>query len=393
MSQVVSATSSQENKRNNSLSRIKVSQGCLGEEELGAVRQVFATGYFGLSDKVFEFEAALKQYLGAEHVVATCTGTAALHLALDALGVNDGDEVIVPSLTYVASFQAISATGATPVPCEVNPETLLMELADVERRITPRTRVVMPVHYSGMPCEMDALLKLAERRGLRVVEDAAHAFGSSYRGRRVGSFGDVASFSFDSIKNITCGEGGAAVCRDAKLAERMRQKRSLGIDRRQNRNAPDRSGGFEVITQGFRYHMGSINAAIGLVQLGRIESFLAHRREICRRYDRAFEKLQGIQPLFRDYAEIAPYNYVVRVQHGRRDELLQFLSERGIETAINYLPNHLHPYYRQSDARLGVTEKIYEEILTLPLHCALSDADVEEVIDGVREFLAAEIKV
>ena len=370
---------------------IKVSRGCLAAEELAEVQAAFDYGYFGLAAKVTEFEEQLAKYLGAEYVVAVNTGTSALHLALDALGIGAGDEVIVPSLTFVGSFQAISATGAMPVACDVESDTLLMDMEDVRKRVTPRTKAVMPVHYAGNPCDMDALLELGYRPGVRIVEDAAHAFGSVYKGRRIGSFGDVAIFSFDSIKNITCGEGGAVLCKDSKLADLMREKRLLGMDRKSHASSSwkARSWHFEVKTQGFRYHMSNINAAIGLAQLRKADTFIARRREICKRYDAAFRNLPKIRSLRINYEDVAPHIYVVRVQDGRRDALMQFLKDRDIETGIHYIPNHLHPYYRQERLCLPETERAFGEIITLPLHCGLSNADVDTVIASVREFFSA----
>jgi perosamine synthetase len=367
---------------------IKVSRSCLGNEELAEVRTAFEYGYFGLAAKVTEFENQLAQYLGAEHVIATNTGTSALHLALDALGIGAGDEVIVPSLTFVGSFQAISATGAAPVPCDILPDTLLIDVEDARRRISSRTKAIMAVHYVGNPCNMDTLLELGTRYGIRIVEDAAHAFGSIYNGRKIGSFGDITCFSFDSIKNITCGEGGAIVCRDPQLADLIRQKRLLGMDRKSHAATSwkERTWLFDVKTQGFRYHMSNINAAIGLAQLKKVENFIARRREICREYDGAFENVSGIQRLRINYDEVAPHIYVIRVQDGRRDTLMQFLKDRDIETSINYIPNHLHPYFRKDGLCLPETERAYKEILTLPLHCELSDADVKTVIQCVKGF-------
>ncbi len=374
---------------------IKVSQGCLGNEELAQVGEAFEYGYFGLAQKVIEFEEALKGYLGAPHVICTNTGTSALHLALDALGIGAGDEVIVPSLTFVASFQAIRITGATPIAVDVEPDTLLMDLADVERRITRRTKAIMPVHFAGNACDMEALFDLASRHGVRIVEDAAHAFGSTYKGRRIGGFGDVVCFSFDSIKNITCGEGGAIVCREDSLAELIRSKRVLGMNRKLHDASSwkERSGRFKVETLGFRYHMSNINAAIGLAQLKKVDGFIARRREISLRYDEAFAHLPGIQSLHIDYNECAPHIYVVRVKDNRRDSLVGFLRQREIESLINYTPNHLHPYFRQDDLILPETENAYKEILALPLHCALSDADVDLVIAAVGEFLKSPAEV
>jgi len=368
---------------------IKVSRGCLGEEELAEVREAFDYGYFGLAYKVVEFEEELEKYLGAKYVTATNTGTSALHLALLTLGIGGGDEVIVPSLTFVASFQVISATGATPVPCDVYSRTLLIDIDDVRSKITERTKAIMPVHYAGNPCDMDALMKIAEEYKVRIVEDAAHALGSYYKGRKIGSFGDIACFSFDSIKNITCGEGGAIVCQDTELAGILKQKRLLGIDRKSQASSAwkERSWFFEVKTQGFRYHMSNINAAIGLAQLKKIDTFISRRREICRRYDSSFKEVPAISCLEINYDAVAPHIYVIRVKNGRRDGLMDYLKSLDIETGINYIPNHLHHFYATKAGSLPETEKAYQEILTLPLHFGLSDDDVARVIDGVIKGL------
>lgn len=367
---------------------IRVSQPLVGDAEFAAARAALERGYYGHAEKVLEFEARLRDYLGAPDVICVANGTAALHLALDGLGLRSGDEVLVPSLTFVASFQMVTAVGAVPVPCEVDDATLRLDLEDAARRLTPRTRAVMPVHYTGNPCDMEAVLHFAAGAGLRVVEDAAHAFGSTYRGRKIGSFGDVACFSFDSIKNITCGEGGAIVCGDPALAELLRQKRLLGMDRKTHASAwKERRWEFEVRTQGYRYHMSNLNAAIGLAQLERVGGFIARRRQVARRYDQAFRGLSGLRALPIDYDEAAPHIYVVRVVDGRRDGLMQWLKDRDIETGINYVPNHRHAFFGYRGPRLPVTERAYDELLVLPLHCVLSDEDVETVIRAVREFL------
>jgi perosamine synthetase len=367
---------------------IKLSKGCLGEEELSALRDVFAYGYFGLGVQVQQFEEALKKYLEADHVVATNTGTSALHLALDALGIGAGDEVIVPSLTFVAAFQAIHATGATPVPCDILSHTLLIDLEDIERRVTRRTKAVMPVHYAGNPCDMNSLMELSHRYGLRIVEDAAHAFGATYKGKKIGGFGDVTCFSFDSIKNITCGEGGAIICRDQALADRMRQKRVLGMNRMAQATAAaaEQKWLSQITTSGFRYHMGNINAAIGLSQLRKADVFVERRRQICRTYDLAFQTGPDLETLQIDYNHAAPHIYVIRVKNGKRDALMQFLHDNGIETGINYPPNHLQPFFSGSLSKLPKTEEAYREIVTLPLHCALTDSDVAHVIGAVKRF-------
>jgi perosamine synthetase len=368
---------------------IKVSKGCLGQEELAEVKEAFEYGYFGMAYKVLAFEEALRNYLGAKYVITTNNCTSALHIAVDALGIGKGDEVITPSLTFVGAFQAISATGATPVPVEIYPDTLLIDIEDVKRKITPRTKAIMPVHYAGNPCDIDALTKIAGEHKLRIIEDAAHAFGSFYKGRKIGSFGDVVCFSFDSIKNITCGEGGVVICHQAALADILGQKRLCGIKRPSQASATwkERAPAYEVNIQGYRYHMSNINAGIGLAQLKKIDSFIARRRKICRRYDSAFKKIPGIACLPINYDNVAPHIYVIRVKDGRRNGLMEYLKNLDIETGINYMPNHLHNFYARKKVSLPETEKAYREILTIPLHCGLSDDDVSKVIQGVTEGL------
>ena len=370
---------------------IRVSAPVVGKEELAAVEQAFELGYFGHGVKVVEFEARLKEYLNAAQVIAVNSGSAALHLALEALRIGPGDEVIVPSLTLSACFQMITATGALPVPCEVYPETLLMDVQDVERKLTSRTRALMPVHYAGNPCDLDSLYRLAAQARVRVIEDAAHALGSSYAGRLIGSFGDLVCFSFDSIKNITCGEGGAVICQEKDLAEIIRQKRLLGIERRANiESGTSHRWFYRIPRQGFRYHMSNINAAIGLAQLEKLPGFIQRRQKIARRYDQALAPLNGVTPLKIDYRHVAPHIYVIRVHKGKRDALMEFLRQQDIEASLNYIPNHLHEHfqhlYGQRQWSLPVTEQAFKEIITLPLHCALSDEEVEMVIDQIYQF-------
>lgn len=366
---------------------LPVSRPSLGDEELHGLKQVLDSGWLGHGSTVLEFEARLRELLGGRHVVAVNTGTSALHLALEAVGIGPGDEVVVPSLTFCASVQAITALGAAPMFCDVDPRTLCLDPDDVERRLTPRTRAIMPVHYGGTACPMDALLDLAARHGVRVVEDAAHAFGSWYRGRRVGSFGDITCFSFDPIKNITCGEGGAIVLGDGELAELIGRKRMLGIDRdRWARQGAERSWYYEVGTQGYRYHMSNLNAAIGLAQLAKLDRFRDRRQQIARRYDAAFGRIPGVRLLECALPESCPFAYTLLVRDGRRDALSAFLQAAGVGTGINYIPNHHHPLFAAYTARLPVTDQAFEEMLTLPLFCDMTDDDVEMVARRVGQF-------
>jgi perosamine synthetase len=366
---------------------IPVQRPCLGQEELDAVKKVFDSRWLGMGSTVKEFEDALRKHLGAKHVVAVNSGTSALHIALDALGIGEGDEVIVPSLTFAASVQAIIACGARPAFCDVKGHTLTIDVADVSRRMTPKTRAIMPVHYGGLACDMDELFEIAARHRVKIVEDAAHAFGSSYKGRLVGALGDVTCFSFDPIKNITCGEGGAVITDDDHVAQRLIQKRILGIDNDTwSRYRNERNWFYEVVTPGYRYHMSNINAAIGLAQLDKFDLFRRRKREIVRWYDRAFGDLTGLQLLVHNLDETFPFFYIVRVKDGQRDALMEHLKKNGIGCGVHYIPNHIQPLFSQYRTPLPITEQVSEEILTLPLFYEMTDEDVEAVIEAVGAF-------
>jgi perosamine synthetase len=370
---------------------IPVSRPSIGEEELAAVRRVFASGWLGLGADVLEFEKAVGRFLGAPNVVCTNTGTTALHLALETLGIGPGDEVLVPSFTFVATAQAVSATGARPVFCDIMEEDLNLDVEDARKRLTPETRAIIPVHYRGIPCDMDELQELAAEHDLHIVEDAAHAFGSSYKGGRIGSLGEMACFSFDPIKNITCGEGGAVIFRNNDLLERLQQKRILGIDKDTwSRYRNERSWFYDVVTLGYRYHMSNINAAIGLVQIRKFDAMNRRKIEVARRYDEAFGDIEGVETLEnRGYAGIGLFAYMMRVR-SHRNELMDYLAARGVGSGVHYIPSHLFSFYRRDGFTLPVTEQIYQEIISLPLFPDITNEEVERVVlhvtSGLKEL-------
>jgi len=342
--------------------------------------------FLGMGAEVQQFEGALTRFFGRP---ATCVvnGTAAVHVAVQACGLGPDDEVLVPSLTFVASFQAVSATGARPVPCDIEPDTCILDWRDAERRLTSRTKAVMPVHYTGGVGDLDAIYAFADRHGLRVIEDAAHAFGTTHHGERVGSFGDIACFSFDGIKNITSGEGGCIVTDDEVVLQRIRDARLLGVQGdTEKRYASERSLAFDVTAPGWRYHMSNIMAAIGLEQLRCFTDFANVRRKRALLYDSLLRDHPRITLLARDYDTVVPHIYVVRIAGLRDRKALQArLLEQGIETGSHYQPNHWLSFYRDPSATpLPVTDSIYPEMLTLPLHYDLSEPDLRwvcEVLD------------
>lgn len=371
--------------------KVRLSRSIVGPREADAARRVIIEdGYLGMGNEVRLFEEDIAGFLGVPPGAVACvnSGTAAVHLAVQA-AVEPGAEVLVQSLTFVATFQAISAAGAVPVACEARPETCAIDLADAEKKLTPKTKAIVPVHYAGNPGDLDALYAFAAKHNLRVVEDAAHAFGGKYRGKMIGSFGDTACFSFDGIKNITSGEGGAIVSRDPRLIAAVKDARLLGVEKdTEKRYAAARSWEFDVTSQGYRYHMSNIFAAIGRVQIERLkEEFAARRISLAARYRRRLEGTKNVA-LLDDGPDIVPHIFPIRVLHGNRDALRAHLEKNGVESGIHYKPNHLLSFYGSGRAKLPVTERLYGELLSLPLHPGLADQDVETVCDLITGFQA-----
>jgi dTDP-4-amino-4,6-dideoxygalactose transaminase len=334
-----------------------------------------------MGTEVKAFEDELAAYLGRP-VVCVVNGTAALQLAVQSCGIGRGDEVLVPSLTYVASFQAIAATGAEPVACDIREDSCTLDVADAARRLSARTRAVMPVHYAGGVGTLAEVYTFAKRHGLRVVEDAAHAFGSMHGGVPVGASGDIACFSFDGVKNITSGEGGCVVTDDAVVLGRVRDARLLGVENDTSaRFAEQRSWDFDVRAQGWRYHMSDIMAAIGRVQLGRRVELAARRQELARSYLVRLRGQQRVTPVLNEIDGVVPHIFPVRIADMTdRDGLQRTMRECGIETGVHYRPNHTLSYFaRPGAAPLPVTERVYAELLTLPLHPDLTNDDVDYV--------------
>ena len=283
---------------------IRLSKSCLKEGEKQAVMRVLNKEFLGMGEEVQIFEKRLSKFFGRP-ALCVVNGTAALHLALQASGISDGDEVLVPSITYIASFQAISATGASPVACDVEENFLCLDWTDAEKRITSKTKAIMPVHYSGGVGNLDKIYELAKSHNLRVIEDAAHAFGTSYKQRRVGGFGDIACFSFDGIKNITSGEGGCIVTEDKQVLDSVKDTRLLGVEKdSEKRYRGQRSWNFNVRQQGWRYHMSDIMAAIGIQQLERFDSIALKRQAIASQYTKKLDGHKMLKMINHNYDHV-----------------------------------------------------------------------------------------
>ena len=368
---------------------IRLSKSCISSLEKLEVGSVLDAEQLGMGATVQKFEEKLSSFFNRD-TVCVSSGTAGIHLALQACGIGEGDEVLVPSLTYVATFQAIGASGAKAVPCDIDPENCLLSLRDAEARITAQTRAIIPVHYTGGVGPLAELYDLARRHGLRVIEDAAHAFGTHYKGELIGGFGDIACFSFDGIKNITAGEGGCITSRDPTVLHNVSVARLLGVEGdSEKRYSNQRSWNFTVSQQGWRYHMSNIHAAIGLAQLHRFPEFQRKRRELARYYDNAFAHDEKVSVLPRNYDDVTPHIYVTRIKGLRdKDALRQALLEKNIETGSHYQPNHLLKFFiNDAGISLPHTERVFPELLSLPLHPDLSPSDLDIVVKTLQEVL------
>ncbi|MCG8155382.1 UDP-4-amino-4-deoxy-L-arabinose aminotransferase [Brenneria goodwinii] len=365
----------------------------LGERELAAVKAVFESGWITTGPKCAELERAFCRLTGNQHAIAVSSATAGMHVTLTALGLQPGEEVITPSLTWVSTINIISLLGATPVMIDVDRDTLMVTPEAIEAAITPRTRAIVPVHYAGAPADLDAIRAVGERYGIAVIEDAAHAAGAFYKGRHVGDRG-TAIFSFHAIKNMSCAEGGLVVTDDAGLAERIRMLKfhGLGVDAF-DRQTHGRQPQAEVITPGFKYNLPDISAAIALVQLERLPHINARRTAIAQRYLQALKETP-FSPL---EAPAWPHRhawhlFIIRVDEATcgitRDALMQALKEQGIGTGLHFRAAHTHKYYRERypDVSLPATEWNSQRICSIPLFPAMTDGDVERVISALRRL-------
>ena len=368
--------------------RIPVFRPWFGEEEVEAVREVLLSGWVGPGPKVEAFEARFAEYVGARCAVSVNSCSSALLTALRVLEV-EGREVITTPMTFVATNHAILQNGGTPVFCDIDPDTLNIRPDSVAERVTERTAAIVVMHHGGHPCDMDPIAQIAEARGIPIVEDAAHACGSRYKGRMAGVLGTIGCFSFHALKNLCTCDGGMLTTNDPELAARMRKLRWMGISKgtweRFRKNGIQRRWDYDVTEVGHKLHMNDLNAAIGLVQLGKLESANAQRREVASRYGKAFSDLPWFRPpAQKAYARSAHHAYVARVPE--RDRLIEHLDERDIDAGVHYKPNHLHSVYAPYRLPLPVTDSVWRELITLPLYPGLTEDDFFRVVEAVRCF-------
>ncbi|MDQ6692919.1 MAG: DegT/DnrJ/EryC1/StrS family aminotransferase [Chloroflexota bacterium] len=374
-----------------SIWRIPLADIDMGELEIEAVTEVLLSRWLTMGDKTREFEAAMARTLGVRHAIAVSNGTVALHLAYLALGLQPGDEIIMPSLTFVATANAAVYTGAVPVFAEiVGSHDLNIDPGDVARKVTPRTRAIAVVHYAGYPVDMDAIMQIARKYGLAVVEDAAHAPGALLNGQALGAIGDVGCFSFFSNKNLAVGEGGLVATNRDDLAEKMRLMRSHGMTTLTWDRYKGHASSYDVVALGFNYRMDEVRSALGLVQLGRLEAGNASRQALVARYHELLSGVSGVSvpyagPLGKPSYHIMP---VLLLPGISRPSVIGAMKGELIQTSIHYPPIHLFTYYRErynlGPGLLPVTEEVAARELTLPLYPTMSLADVDQVVAALK---------
>jgi dTDP-4-amino-4,6-dideoxygalactose transaminase len=370
----------------------------IGEEEIAEVVASMRSGWLGTGPKVAQFERDFAAYKSAGHAAAVNSCTAALHLALLASGVKAGDEVITTALTFCATVNAIIHAGATPVLADIDPDTMNIDPRQVEARITPRTKAIVPVHFAGRPCDMDALCALAKQHGLKIIEDCAHAIETEYRGRKAGTFGEFGCFSFYVTKNVVTGEGGMVLARNEEDIARIKVLALHGMSKDAWKRFSDEGyKHYQVVEAGFKYNMMDIQAAIGIHQLRRVESNWLRRREIWSHYDEAFAGLPvGLPSMPEPQTRHAYHLYTLIVDRARagidRDGVLNALDAQGIGAGVHYISIAEHPYYRE---RFGWQPRDYPHALdigrgtlSIPLSAGLADEDVNDVIMAVRSVFA-----
>jgi dTDP-4-amino-4,6-dideoxygalactose transaminase len=372
----------------------------IGEDEIAAVVDTLRSGWLTTGPKTRQFEAAFAASVGAEHAIAVNSCTAALHLALEAIGVGPGDEVIVPTMTFAATAEVVAYLHATPVFVDCQRDTYNMDPGAVRAAISPRTRAIVPVHYAGQACDMADLLEIGASAGVKIIEDAAHALPSSYRGTPVGRIGDITCFSFYATKTLTTGEGGMITTNDAAVADRMRMMSLHGISRDAwKRYTAEGSWYYEILHPGFKYNLTDLAAALGTVQLARQTELRDARASISRRYTEAFSGLDEVTcPTVRPDREHAWHLYPIEIDAAKlrisRNDFIEALRAEGIGTSVHFIPLHLHPYYRD---RFGFAPEAYpnalaayERMMSLPIYPAMSETDVQDVIDSVRTIVERE---
>ena len=363
------------------------------QEEIGAVVETIKSGWLTMGPKIAEFENAFKEYIGAKEAVSVNSATAALHLALKAIGLKEGDEVIVPTNTFVATAEVVTYFNAKPILCDIEESTHNIDASKIEALITPKTKAIIPVHFAGQPCDMDEIHQLAQKHHLKVIEDAAHAIPSTYKGVKIGALpkSDITCFSFYATKTLSTGEGGMATTANADFAKNMRINRLHGIDRDAwDRYTAKGSWYYEIVDNGNKYNSTDINAALGLVQLKKQEMLRSKREAIAKRYMEAFSQNPNIVlPTIKKDRNTSWHLFVIKIPN--RDQVIEELKKRGIGCSVHFIPIHKHPYYKErygyKESDYTVANRVFEQSLSLPIYPDMRDEEIAYVIENVLELM------
>jgi len=369
----------------------------IGEEEIQAVAATLRSGWLTTGARVQEFEDLFATQIGCRYAVAVNSCTASLHLALEAIGLQEGDEVIVPTMTFTATAAVVTYFKATPVLVDICEDTFNIDVQKVEQAITPRTKAIIPVHFAGHPCEMDRILEIAHSHQIKVIEDAAHALPARYQGKMVGTLGDISCFSFYATKNITTGEGGMATTNNPEWANRMRMMSLHGMSRDAwKRYEAQGSWYYEVASPGYKYNLTDLAAAIGIPQLRRCAGFWQRREAYAALYSQGFHDVPEIRiPFAQNDVQHSWHLYVIQLEVDRlrldRAQFIDLLTKQRIGTSVHFIPLHLHPWYRDHlgcvSEDFPIASRVYERIVSLPLYPKMTPADVEYVIDVVKDIV------
>ncbi len=369
----------------------------IGEEEIHSVVETLRSGWLTTGLKTKQFENEFSTLVGATHAVGLNSCTAALHLALEAIGVTAGDEVIVPTMTFAATAEVVSYCGATPIFVDCRSDTFNVDIEAIEQALSPRTKAIIPVHFAGQPCEMDPILEIARVRDIKIIEDAAHALPAKYHEKMVGTIGDITCFSFYATKTITTGEGGMVTTENAEWAERIRILSLHGISREAvNRYTPKGTWYYEICHPGYKYNLTDIASALGIPQLHKCQNFAKIRNRYARIYNEAFENIPGITiPYVNREVEHAWHLYVIQLDLQQllvgRDEIISLLKEEGIGTSVHFIPLHFHPYYRNNSLYtkelFPVANQVFKRIISLPIYPGMTDSDIQQVIEKVIKVI------
>jgi dTDP-4-amino-4,6-dideoxygalactose transaminase len=369
---------------------------CIGKEEINAVVETLESGWITTGPKTKSFEEAFARHIGARHAIAVNSCTAALHLSLEAIGLKEGDEVLLPTLTFTATAEVVTYFKAKPVLVDVDPVHFNLSVDDTQRKITPKTRCIIPVHFAGHACPMDPILDLAKSKKLAVIEDAAHAIPAKYKGRNIGTLSAMTAFSFYATKTLATGEGGMVTTDDDALADRIRMMRLHGMSRDAwKRYRADGNWRYEIIEAGYKYNLTDLQSALGLVQLARCMEMWKSRARIAQKYTQALASMEAYHslPVASD-VQHAWHLFVVLVDPSKlcihRDQVIEELRERGIGTAVHFIPLHLHRYYREKwgyhTGDFPIAEEYFDRCISLPIYPGMTDEDVTQVIEALDEI-------